>query len=177
MPQNPATLIWVRVTQIFKKKKVQIAFQKTGNKGFYCTALFLFFLFVCFFFTAVARGSSVGSLRSTSDRQNKSTQPVTVEASSSPSSPSSPAISKLKYQPGVLHILRSSSSSGWRYSWCPAAVHLSRLQMATQALVSGASAPESTDEAAAGWMDGWMNSQPLSALPPPPPRLWLKLPV
>lgn len=84
MPQNPATLIWVQVTQIIKKeKKVQIAFQKTGNKSFYCTALFFFYVFFLFVFTAVARGSSIRSLTFTSDRQNKSTQPVTVDEASS----------------------------------------------------------------------------------------------
>lgn len=65
MPQNPATLIWVQATQIFKKKKKKKeCISENGRRNFllHCAVLFLF----CF--TAVARGSSVRSLTSTTDR-------------------------------------------------------------------------------------------------------------
>lgn len=70
MPQNPATLIWVQVTQIFQKKGQQkkgenCIFKKRATKV--STALRCF-VFVLFLFTAVARGSAVRSLTSTSDR-------------------------------------------------------------------------------------------------------------
>lgn len=68
MPQNPATLIWVQVTQIFKKeKKGSNCISENGQQKFllHCAVFFCFVLF----FTAVARGSSVRSLTSTSDRQ------------------------------------------------------------------------------------------------------------
>lgn len=62
MPQNPATLIWVQVTQIHKKedkiRRLKLHFSKRATKVSTSSALRCF-LFV--FFTAVARGSSLGS--------------------------------------------------------------------------------------------------------------------
>lgn len=99
---NPATLIWVQVTQIFKKKqkkKGKLNFCKRATKV--STALRCFVFVCCFFFF---HRCGPWLLRQEPDvffRHNKSTQPVPVGEASSLLS--SPAISRLKHQPGVLH--------------------------------------------------------------------------
>lgn len=92
MPQNPATLIWVQVTQIFKKeeKRFKLHFRKRATKV--STALRCFFLF-CFVFHHCGPWLLCQEpdiyFRQT---DNKSTQPVSCgEALSLPS----PAISIL----------------------------------------------------------------------------------
>lgn len=138
MPQNPATLIWVQATQIFKKKKEKKeCISENGRRNF---------LLRCFVFVFFHR-CGPWLLCQEPDfyyRQNKSTQPVTV-------------LRRHHYiitsRRGVLHCSISSSSSG------PAAVRLSCLQMAVQAFVCGASSSLSQQLLRA--------RMSLSALPPP----------
>lgn len=165
MPQNPATLIWVQVTQIFKyREKHSDYISENGRQRFllHCAVLF----WVCFgffwflFFTAVARGSAVRSQTSTSDGQKKkkkSTQPVTdADASSSSTSSSPPDISVFKHQPGAIHPPPSRVVSSWS---CPAAaaavVHHSCLQVAIQAFFTGAESLSC--HRLCCWLDEWMN--------------------
>lgn len=72
IPRNPATLIWVQVTQILKKQKnrERSAFQKNGqqNSMLHCAVFFFVVFFVFVILTAVARSSADRSLTFTTDR-------------------------------------------------------------------------------------------------------------
>lgn len=162
MPQNPATLIWVQATQIFKKKKKKkrVHIRKRATK--FSTAL------RCFVFVLFHR-CGPWLLCQEPDfyyRQNKSTQPVTV-------------LRRHHYiitsRRGVLHWAAASAPARqdqlqcvwaacrWRYR--PLSVERQRVWV---------SSCWEQGWAFCCWLDGCRNSQQLSALPPP---LRLKLPV
>lgn len=138
---------------MFKKEKKKSAFQKTGNRSFYCTAVSVV-LFLCF--TAVARGSSVRSLTSTTDR----IKAHRLSLFGGISLTSSPA----RCSPLICSIGASSASS------CsaperPAGGDTGFVRIHYQLLGAGRSL----------LLVGRMLEQPdVSALPPPP---WLKLHV